>query len=214
MNYSDTLLFDGISETDCSRMLTCMNAQKKTYFAEEELYSYDNHQKLVGILLSGQANVVRYEYNGSRTILEKLHYKSIFGEKLSFTPNDNSCIAIVAETACEVLFIDYQHITQSCHNACSCHTRLIRNMLQLLSDKTRSLSERIEVLSQRSIREKLMCFFLQQAAGTSSNSFELPYTMLDFADFLSINRSAMIRELGKMKDEGLIRVDKRIITLL
>jgi uncharacterized protein (UPF0297 family) len=59
-----------------------MNAQKKTYLADEELYSYDNHQKLVGIILSGQANVVRYEYNGTRTILEKLQYKSIFGETI------------------------------------------------------------------------------------------------------------------------------------
>ena len=214
MIYSDTLLFDGISESDCSRMLTCMNAQKKTYYAEEELYSYDTPKKMVGILLNGKAIVVRYEYNGSRTILEKLQSKSIFGEKLSFTPNDNSCIAVIAETACEVLFIDYQHITQSCHNACTCHTRLIRNMLQLLSNKTRALSERVEVLSQRSIREKLMCFFLQLASGANSSSFELPFTMLDFADYLSVNRSAMMRELGKMKEEGLIQIDKRKITLL
>lgn len=214
MNYSETLLFDGICESECSRMLTCMSAQQKSFRAEEELYSYDMPQKLVGILISGQACVVRYEYNGARTILEHLYPKSIFGQKLSFTPNDNSCIAVVAQEPCQVLFIDYQHITQSCHNACACHTQLIRNMLTLLSDKTRALSERVEVLSQRSIREKLLCYFTQLATGANSSCFELPFSMMDFADFLSINRSAMMREIGKMKDEGLIQVNKRTITLL
>lgn len=214
MKYSETQLFEGICESECSRMLTCMRAQKRAFRSEEELYSYDTPKKMVGILLTGKASVVRYEYNGSRTILEKLEPRSIFGEKLSFTSNDNSCIAVVAQNACEVLFIDYQHITQGCQNACACHTQLIRNMLQLLSDKTRALSERVEVLSQRSIREKVLCYFMQLAAGNSDNTFELPFTMLDLADFLSVNRSAMIREIGKMKDEKLIRVDKKTVTLL
>lgn len=214
MNYSETLLFDGICENDCNRMLACMKSQKRRFLAEEELYSYDAPKKIIGILLSGKASVIRYEYNGSRTILENLFPKSIFGEKLSFTPNDNSCIAIVAQTDCEVLFIDYQNMTQPCHNACACHIRLIRNLLQLLSDKTRALSDRVEVLSQRSIREKLLCYFMQLAAAENSNTFELPFSMMDFADFLSVNRSAMIREIGKLKEEGIIQMEKRMVTLL
>jgi len=214
MRYSETRLFDNISETDCNRMLACLNARKHTFLAEEELYSYDTPQKKVGILLQGHACIVRYEYNGSRTILEHLYPKSIFGEKLSFTPTENSCIAIVAQSNCEILFLDYDHITQSCGNACTCHTQLIRNLLQLLSDKTRTLSARIEVLSQRSIREKLMCYFMQLAAEANSHTFQLPFTMLDLADFLSVNRSAMIREIGNMKEDGLIRLDKRSLTLL
>lgn len=214
MDYSETMLFDNICEKDCQKMLSCMKAQKRSFYADEEIYSFDTPRKIVGILLNGQAAIIRYEYNGTRSILENLSPKSIFGEHLSFAPSDDSCIAAVCQTDCQVLFIDYQNLTRTCQNACPCHTQLIRNLLQLLSDKTRALSERVEVLSQRSIREKLMCYFMQLAAGKSSNTFELPFTMMDFADFLSVNRSAMIRELGKMKDEGLIRVHRRTITLL
>ena len=204
MDYSETLLFQCVSAHDCSRMLECMKAQKRSFYAGEEIYSFDTARKSVGILLNGQAAVVRYEYNGTRSILENLSPKSIFGEDLSFIPSGDSCIAVVCQTDCQVLFID----------ACSCHTQLIRNLLQLLSDKTRALSERVEVLSQRSIREKLMCYFMQLAAGKNSNTFELPFTMIDFADFLSVNRSAMIRELGKMKKDGLIQISRRTVTLL
>ena len=214
MDYSETLLFQCVSAHDCSRMLECMKAQKRSFYAGEEIYSFDTARKSVGILLNGQAAVVRYEYNGTRSILENLSPKSIFGEDLSFIPSGDSCIAVVCQTDCQVLFIDYQRLTRTCQNACYCHTQLIRNLLQLLSDKTRTLSERVEVLSQRSIREKLMCYFMQLAAGKNSNTFELPFTMIDFADFLSVNRSAMIRELGKMKKDGLIQISRRTITLL
>ena len=214
MDYSETLLFQNVSEKDCQRMLTCMKAQKRSFYAGEEIYSFDTPRKIVGILLNGQAAVIRYEYNGTRSILENLSPKSIFGEHLSFVPSDDSCIAVVCQTDCQVLFIDYQSLTRTCQNACSCHTQLIRNLLQLLSDKTRSLSERVEVLSQRSIREKLMCYLMQLAAGKNSSTFELPFTRIDFADFLSVNRSAMIRELGKMKKEGLIQISRRTVTLL
>ena len=203
MDYSETLLFQCVSAHDCSRMLECMKAQKRSFYAGEEIYSFDTARKSVGILLNGQAAVVRYEYNGTRSILENLSPKSIFGEDLSFIPSGDSCIAVVCQTDCQVLFIDYQRLTRTCQNACSCHTQLIRNLLQLLSDKTR-----------RSIREKLMCYFMQLAAGKNSNTFELPFTMIDFADFLSVNRSAMIRELGKMKKDGLIQISRRTITLL
>lgn len=214
MDYSETLLFDNVSEKDCQKMLACMKAQKRSFYADEEIYSFDTPRKIIGILLSGNASIVRYEYNGTRSILENLPPKSIFGENLSFAPSDDACIAVVCQTDCRVLFIDYKILTQPCQNACPCHTQLIRNLLQLLSDKTRSLSERVEVLSQRSIREKLLCYFMQLAAAKSSDTFELPFTMIDFADFLSVNRSAMIREIGKMKDEGLIKVSRRMITLL
>ena len=214
MDYSETLLFQNVSEKDCQKMLSCMKAKKRGFYAGEEIYSFDTPRKIVGILLNGQAAVIRYEYNGARSILENLSPKSIFGEHLSFTPNDDSCIAVVCQVDCQVLFIDYQNLTRTCQHACACHTQLIRNLLQLLSDKTRALSERVEVLSQRSIREKLMCYFMQLAAGKNCNTFELPFTMIDFADFLSVNRSAMIRELGKMKKEGLIRVSRHTITLL
>ena len=176
MDYSETLLFQDICEKDCQRMLSCMKAQKRSFFAGEEIYSFDTPRKIVGILLNGQASVIRYEYNGTRSILENLSPKGIFGEHLSFVPSDDSCIAVVCQTDCQVLFIDYQSLTRTCQNACACHTQLIRNLLQLLSDKTRALSERVEVLSQRSIREKLMCYFMQLAAETKNTTFELPFT--------------------------------------
>ena len=71
----------------------------------------------------------------------------------------------------------------------------------------------MEVLSQRTIREKLICYFMQLAAQAKASSFSLPFTIVDLADYLSIDRSAMTRELKRMKEEGLIEMDKRCVRL-
>ena len=71
----------------------------------------------------------------------------------------------------------------------------------------------MEVLSQRTIREKLICYFMQLAAQAKASSFSLPFTMVDLADYLSIDRSAMTRELKRMKEEGLIRTEGKKIWL-
>ena len=96
---------------------------------------------------------------------------------------------------------------------CAHHHQLTQNLLDLISERALNLSRRVEVLSQRTIREKLICYFMQLAAQAKASSFSLPFTMVDLADYLSIDRSAMTRELKRMKEEGLIEMDKRCVRL-
>ena len=84
----------------------------------------------------------------------------------------------------------------------------------MVQEKTQRICEHLEVLSQRSTRERLLSYFGILSAQKGSNTFELPFTISNLADYLSVDRSAMSRELGKMKDEGLIQMDKRKVTLL
>ncbi len=120
---------------------------------------------------------------------------------------------MVCDDPCDVLFINYDGISHPCTKACAFHQQLIQNMLTMISEKAVDLSERVEVLSQRTIREKLTCFFLQMAGRQKSESFTLPFTMVDLADYLSIDRSAMTRELKRMKEDGMIEINRRNIRL-
>lgn len=214
MKYPTIDLFHDITNSDCKKMLTCMKAYTLEFQAGETIDTYNGRTRSIGILLQGNLSIIRYEYSGSRTILEDLSPGDIFGEALALYLPEYSCITALCQKNCSILFLDYEHLIQNCSKVCACHTQLIRNMLWLLSEKSRLLSERIEVLSQRSIRDKLLCFFRQQAAKTQSAAFTLSFSMIDFADFLSVNRSAMVRELKKMREEGIVTVDKRRITLL
>ena len=106
--------------------------------------------------------------------------------------------------ACDILFIHYATIGSPCTRSCDHHHQLTQNLLDLISERALNLSRRVEVLSQRTIREQLICYFMQLAAQAKASSFSLPFTMVDLADYLSSDRSAMTGRLKQMKEEGLI----------
>lgn len=213
MENLQTNLFFNISPEEYSSMKFCLSARERSYKEGETIYTFEQDSQAVGILLQGAAVIVRYELNGSRTILEHLGQQDIFGATMAALNTVYEHVSVICETDCTVMFIDYSHIISPCAKACRCHHQLIQNMLMIISHKNLLLSERIELLSKRTIREKLLCYFLQQSSRQKSHSFDLPFTMSDLADYLSVDRSAMTRELKKMKDDGIIKVTKKHVSL-
>lgn len=214
MEYYQEKLFDHISREEFESMRICLSAREMSFKSGDTVLTFGEGKKYVGILASGSACTVRFEPNGSRTILERLGAQDIFGEVLSFQNTAFESISVICEEDCNVLFFDYDHILFPCSRVCPCHQQMIQNMLQIISDKASLLGARVEVLSKRSIREKLACYFFHLAGQEKAESFEIPFTMVDLADYLSVDRSAMSRELKKMKDEGLISMDRRHVKLL
>ena len=212
--YFQKNLFKDISMEEYKSLLTCLDGRTRQFRAGDIICDYDKGFDDIGIIGKGSASVVRYEYGGSRTILERLAPQDIFGYLLSCDGNGHAGISVISDSACDVLFIHYATISSPCTKACRHHHQLTQNLLDMISGRALNLSRRVEVLSQRTIREKLMCYFLQLAGQADSPSFSLPFTMVDLADYLSIDRSAMTRELGRMKKEHLIEIDKRRVHLV
>ena len=153
----------------------------------------------------------RYDYNGNRSIIEKLSPNSVFGEVFSRLGSD---ISVIATSDCEVLFIEYEHIIKKCKKGCLYHNILTNNMLKLLSQKIVELNERVEILSKRSIRDKLLSYFELLASSNPKRSFLLPFTYTDLADYLSVDRSAMMREIKNLKEDGFIQTNGKKITII
>lgn len=214
MDLTKNILFKGISGYDCGRMLKCMNPYEKVFRANETISRFDHSNDTIGVIISGSASIVRYDVNGNKTILEQLSENSIFGECLAFANLTDDGVTIYADSECTVSFIKYDQITKRCSNACARHTRLVENLFYMISMKTLNLSERVEILSQRSIRSKIMCCFNINAMKSGKNSFELPFSLSSFADYICVDRCAMMREIKKLKDEGIIDINKKNVKLL
>ena len=120
---------------------------------------------------------------------------------------------VIARETCDVMFIDYPHILKRCERACTHHSLLVQNMLRLIAGKAQALSERVDVLSRRSIREKLLCYFRQLEEKTGSRTLQLPFSLSVLADYIATDRSAMMREMKRLKEEGVLRSEGRRITL-
>ena len=196
-------LFEGITNEECARMFQCFGAREAGYEAGALISEFDGEQNAVGVLLSGSADLVRLDADGNRTILETLEEGGVFGEVLAFSGAGG-----------RVLYLDYDQITKRCENACLHHSILVQNLFRLLSTKTLRLSERVEVLSRRSIREKLLCYFEQLARREKSDTVTLPFSLSALAEYISADRSAMMRELKKLKEEGVVQTENRRVTIL
>nr|WP_302628690.1 Crp/Fnr family transcriptional regulator [uncultured Eubacterium sp.] len=212
MNTTKHDLFYGIKESEQSEMLKCFNSYTRSYSAGEIICFFDEPDAGIGIVEEGEACIIHSLSNGSQTILEHLKPGDLFGQMFYYHANREN-ITLEASKKCTIRYIDYQHIVKRCIKSCQHHSQLVSNILMMVSDKTKDICEHLEAVSQRSIRDKLMTYFETLSSKNNSNTFTIPFTMSSLADYLSIDRSAMSRELGKMKDEGLIYIKKREVTI-
>ena len=208
-------LFQDISYEEYRSLLTCFQAVQKSFRSDDLIYDFSSPKNdAVGIVERGCAALIRIDEEGVATVMEELGLGGVFGRTLAFAGSSGDSLQVVCRTPCDVLFIDYPHILKRCENACNHHSVLVQNMLRLMSDKAQALSQRVDVLSRRSIREKLLCYFRQLSEQAGSNTFTLPFSLSTLADYIATDRSAMMRELKRLREEGVIRSDGRQFTLL
>jgi len=212
VEYKQFPIFKGISDESVERMKVCFRMRQSQYRSGEVICEYGSGSQEVGILLDGSVQLVRIDFGGNRTILEHMEAGGIFGEALSFTAGSSDSISVVCERDCTVLYMEYAHIMRRCENACQHHSQLVQNMFSLATGQIQRLSQRVEVLSRRSIREKLVCYFLLQCGEAGKKEFVMPFTLSALAEYISTDRSAMMRELRRLREEGVVEIaGKKVI---
>ena len=204
-------LFVGTTAAEIERMMTCFDVQRRTFAEKETVSTFETDA--LGLLLEGSVSVNRINIDGTLDMLEYLEDTGIFGASLIFSAHEDA-FTVVCEKKCTVLFIDKYHITKRCENACMHHTLVVQNLMQLMAEKVLTLTEKVDILSQRTIRGKLLCYFRIQSMKHGSAHFKLPFSLMALSNYLCIDRSAMMREMKKMKEEGLVEVDGKQVTLL
>ena len=193
--------FEGIEDENVKKMLTCFQAKTLRYKKDTTILSNFGNTTQVGIISMGSAEIIRYNYNGTRTIIETLNEGDIFG---SFSASSSEELYVIATNEAEVILFDYSRLINRCKKNCPYHNQLIDNMVQILSNKLKGNNERIEILTKKTIRDKLLAYFNILSKRQITKNILIPFTLTDLADYLSIDRSAMMREIKNLKEEGLI----------
>ena len=191
----------------------CSKVQKKVFHKGEVITSYIEKRNQLCLMLSGEADLVRYDLNGNRTIIEHFSAHDVFGE-IFYIVNTNNELFVEAREISTVLFLSYDTIHTKCNPNCNFHQVLMDNLSELFLDKVIALNTRIELLSKRTIRDKLLGYFNIVSSKNMGKTFTIPYSLTDLADYLSVDRSAMMRELKSLKEEGFIEKSGNRIRLL
>ncbi len=200
-------LFYGMKEEELKAILECFRARVKVYDEGEYVIRQGERILNLYIVLDGCINIEKDSYWGRRIIVTRINSNENIALAFVASQSESNIDAVVAKKS-KVLILSYEKCTSMCQNACTKHRVLICNMFEVLSKENIALIEKIENVSQKSIRDKLLTFLSNEAQKNKSNSFEILFNRQDMADYLNIDRSAMCFELSKLQKEGIITYQK------
>lgn len=192
---------------------SCNRVQIKKFVKGETVTTYIEKRNQICIVLSGEVDLIRYDFNGNKTIIGHFVDNDVFGEAF-YPANTNNELFAVAHRNSEILFFTYDTLLTKCRRNCEFHKILTSSLSELFLDQIISLNLRIELLTKRNIRGKILAYFDLVSKRSLRKTFSLPYSYTDLADYLSVDRSAMMRELKLLADEGFIKKNGNRITLL
>ena len=212
-------LFKDVPPEEINVMLQCLGTEERDYDKGETIFHAGDVIHNIGLVLTGRVQIENDDVWGNKSVMESVgpgfafaeSYACLPGEPLM--PGESLMVNVEAAEKCRILFLDIGKILNVCTPACSHHNRLIQNLLYISSQKNLNLSRRIFHTSSKSIRGRLLSYLSFQASKAGSRDFCIPFNRQQLADYLSIDRSAMSAELGKMRKEGILETDKNHFVL-
>ena len=206
-------LFQGIETENLGAILKCLGARECAYKKDEVIWFAGDDNDSVGILLSGQLNLIKEDILGNRNIIAKIGPPNLFGEVAVCARLKETPLTVQAASPAQVLFIQIDRLINTCTNACAFHNRLVKNLLTVIAKNSLRLNEKIDYLHQKTIRSRLALYLVNQIAMQGKTEIVLEYNRDELADYLGVNRSALSRELAHLKEEGLLDYSRNRFTV-
>lgn len=207
-------LFSGIKEADFETLLHCLGAVIRTYDKGEAVYWEGDPLSEIGLVVSGRLHLTKSDLWGIQSVITEVSVSEMFAEAAVCAGLERIPLNVSAKEASEVLFINYKKLVTPCQTTCEFHTKLIHNMIGILAGKNVMMLSKLEHLTKRTTKEKLLSYLSGIARQKSSNTFEIPYNRQELADYLAVERSALSAVMSKLKSDGIINYKKNHFELL
>ncbi len=206
-------LFRDMSEADIRQIITCFGAPVRRYGKGAFLWHEGEQVEQAGIVLSGTVDAVQYRADGGEQLVARQTAGGVFGDLL-MAAGQPSPVSLRAAEESDVLFLPVGQILGGCSACCPCHTQLRRNLLAEASEKFWALRQRLNYLSEPSLRARILLFLRDEQKKAGTALFTIPYNREKLAEFLAVNRSALSRELSRLQSEGVIEYYRNSFRIL
>lgn len=204
-------IFSNIDSKNKYKLLHSFKADTYNYKENENITHIVCEDNILCLITKGSVNIVRNTENGSNYILERIEENNIIGTSL-YAINDIDYLVRTNEET-EIISMNYSDVINY-RGKNKYYNTFIKNIFEILSSKQKENNERINILTKKGIRNKLLEYFDIMHRKNNSRNIYLPYTFTELADYIGVDRSAMSRELKTLKDEGFIKTTGKRITLL
>ncbi len=201
-------IFANIDAEGIRELTSRLGASIKVYQKSEFIFLEGDTLDQVGVLLSGLVYMINEDIWGNKTILSSIRSGDLFGESFACAGYGSSSVAFQARSVCEVLLFPFQKLDQTCEQPCTFHHQMVSNMVKIVAEKNVQMLRKMEVLSKKTIRERTLAWLSQQSQQNGNRPLVSPMGRTELAQYLCVDRSALTRELGRMKRDGLIDFDR------
>lgn len=205
---SQTAFFSGCTKEETKTLIDCLQISSRLYKKGEYIYLAGTPVTDIGLVLSGSVRIENDDIWGNKSVLSLTEPGEVFAEAYACVPGVPLSVSVIANEDCEILFIGVPRLLKTCGNACPAHQKVIQNLISISARKNLALSQRIFHTSPKTIRERLLSYFYLQMTLQNTNRITIPFDRQQLADYLNLDRSALSKELGKMKREGLLEYRK------
>ncbi|WP_422477508.1 Crp/Fnr family transcriptional regulator [Pleomorphochaeta sp. DL1XJH-081] len=210
---AQTPLFASLTQEELPHMLSCLQARHKKFEARQFILHETDSTEDLGVVLHGQVQIITEDAFGNRSITAKLGPGELFGQVAASKLAPSSPVSVMTDSESEILLLKFNKLVTPCTRACSFHSRVIENMMNVLAERNLMMNRKLSILSQRTMREKLLTYLVWQSHDKGSTTFSIPFNRDELADYLCVNRSALSREISKMIEEGIISSERNHFTL-
>lgn len=207
-------LFHGIQPKNIDEAIQCLGVYEKSYEKNNMILGAGTRVSSIGVMSEGSAQIIREDADGNRAILSDLAVADMFAEAYAAAGWEEIPISVIATSFCRVFWIPYNKILSPCSNACEHHRTLIENLIKIIAVKNILMNEKMRLISCKTTKEKLLTYLHDYSEKTGKNKFKMPFSRNELADYLNADRSAMSRELSRLRDEGLIRYSRNEFEIL
>ena len=204
--------FDNISDKNRRKILQLIEGHTHKYNVNDDITKTIRTDSMIGIVVDGMCEIIYQDYKGNRIITETLTENMIFGTDISLINNRE--YQIIAKEPTTIITVDYKMLTKKENINKPYYNEFLLNLFNIFNEKIKEKNERIQILSTRTIRNKLLEYFSLERKKTHSRNIYLPYNYSDLANYLGVDRAAMARELSFMREEGFIETKGKKISIL
>lgn len=202
-------LFEGLSEEESVVVAKAINFECKTFSRDDEVFVYGRDSEKMCYLMDGACETIRTDEDGTTALIEKYPVGSIIGYASASEFSGRDYVAVIAKSKCVVGTFEISGVDFS-----SMPYAFLKNLFAAQTARVVSQIRHTGVLLGRTIRDKLMYYFKNCAEEAGSNTFELKTTLTGLSDYIFADRSAMMREIKKLREEGIVKIDRKTVTII
>ncbi len=205
--------FEGIPEEKYPHVLRCLQARKKSFARDSTILNIGEPSRMAGVVLQGVVELSFYDENGSLVNVNHISDSGVFGAELACSRQNASPIQLCAVTDCQILFLNFSALLDPDASACPFRQRMSANLIRDFAHQTLFLNQKLRIMGQKRLRDKIKVY-LQCQKITADGTICVPFKRSELADFLYVDRSALSRELGRMREEGILSFQGQNICVL